>query len=234
MTARTFRLLLALMAIVAGGAAYYLITLVRPGDEVETAPVLIEFGPDGAAVPEEEQESVGRAELIRSADGISTKTEIEGLRPGGVYTFWLVVYQGESEFPDDYFVNKGRGVVAGDDGRVAISMKSSTGDTSIEGWYVEDLGTEAKFAELYDPLGSQVRVEIVYHGQADRAGDQLNAWLTDFWTGDPEVCANPLGTLGTGAVPEHPYCAGYWAATFAVEGSEGPRGATRAVQNEDE
>jgi hypothetical protein len=196
----------------------------RGGNGAEVAPMLREFADTGEAIPLEEQPDVGEVALDRSADGLTAEIEMDGLLPGGVYTFWFVVKQGEDpQFPNDIFVNDGIGMVAGDDGAASLTMRSSTGDPSIPGFYVEELGGVAEFDQLTDPENADVRVEVVYHGQADVAGDDIDVWLSDFWTGDPEVCANPLGTLGTGAVPDHPYCAGYWAASF------GSRESGRAV-----
>ncbi len=180
----------------------------------ETAQILVEYDDAGRPIPAADQISVGEAELTRSASGLSATASMDGLVPGGAYTFWLVAYYGgDLTFPDDRFVNHGYGVVADEDGRAEAEMTSDVGDASITGFHVEALGGVAEFPAL-SVTDSKVRVEIVYHGQADVAGDDLDAWLADFWTGDPNVCADPLGTAGTGAVPEHPYCAGYWGATF--------------------
>lgn len=196
----------------------------RGEDDAEVAPMLREFAETGEAIPFEEQPEAGEVTLERSADGLTADIEMDGLEPGGVYTFWLVAKQGEDpKFPEDIFVNDGIGLVASDDGTASLTMRSSTGDQSIPGFYVEELGGAAEFDDLTDPENADVRVEVVYHGQADVAGDDLDVWLSDFWSGDPDVCANPLGTLGTGAVPDHPYCAGYWAASF------GSRESGRAV-----
>ncbi|MDH3683132.1 MAG: hypothetical protein OEV40_24660, partial [Acidimicrobiia bacterium] len=67
----------------------------------------------------------------------------------------------------------------------------------------------ASFASLDDPTGSLVRVEIAYHGQAKDAGDDLDAWLADFWTGAecPPETPNPN--------PDQPHCPVWYASTHA-------------------
>lgn len=222
MSSRMFRIVMTALGLVVAVFAGLIVWSVASGDDdddAETAPILLEFDADGELIAADDQLEVGSAELIRSADGVTTKAEMTGLTPDGAYTFWLVVYQGEREFPGDIFVNHGEGVVADADGSADSAMSADLGEASITGFYVDDLGGEAEFSPLVDPVNGRVRVEVVYHGQADDAGDDLNAWLADFWTGDPNICANPLGTMGTGAVPTHPYCAGYWAATFETDAS---------------
>jgi hypothetical protein len=227
MSARMFRTMMIGLALVGVVIAVVLWRAVTSSDEVEAAPMLVEYGEAGSPIPFEEQPSVGRVELKRSADGLETRTEMSGLQPNGVYTFWIVVYQGDGEFPSDLFVNEGRGVVAGQDGTAEVTMNSDTGDTSITGFYVDGVG-DIVFDTLHDPLNGRVRLEVVYHGQSEGVSGGVNDWLADFWTGDPNVCANPLGTLGTGAVPEHPYCAGFWAATFDGGDAARPDGPSRA------
>jgi hypothetical protein len=208
MSSRVFRMVMAgigvVVAVVVGLVAW---SIASDDDAAETAPMLLEYDADGELFAAADQLEVGSAELTRDENGLTADAEMSGLRPGGAYTFWLVVYQGEREFPGDIFVNHGQGVVA------------DAGEASITGFYVDDLGGDAEFSPLVDPMNGRVRVEVVYHGQAEDAGDDLDAWLADFWTGDPKVCANPLGTVGTGAIPTHPYCAGYWASTFEPDPS---------------
>ncbi|NNE13277.1 MAG: hypothetical protein HKN41_13635 [Ilumatobacter sp.] len=221
MSARAFRTMMAVLAVAAAIIVGLVVASVGGGDEeTEAAPILREYDRHGVEIPFEDQIEVGETELIRTEDALTTTSEMGDLVPNGAYTFWLVVYQGDREFPTDIFVNHGVGVVADAEGRAEAVMRSAVGDASISGFYVEDLGETAQFSPLVDPMNGRVRVEVVYHGQADVAGDDLDAWLADFWTGDPDVCADPLGTLGTGAVPEHPYCAGYWAATFEPDDAQ--------------
>ncbi len=213
MNRQKFRAIMAGLVLVGAGLVFALVQVLDSGEDTEHADMLVEFDDTGAPIPEEEQPSVGDVELRRTADDLSTRVEMHDLRPGGVYTFWFVVHQAEAVFPDDVFVNDGVGAVAGPDGTVEVTMSSQVGDTSITGFYVEGNGIIV-FDSLHDALTSQVRVEVVYHGQADVAGVDLDAWMADYWTGDPDVCANPIGSLGSGDVPTHPYCPGYWAATF--------------------
>jgi hypothetical protein len=58
-------------------------------------------------------------------------------------------------------------------------------------------------------MGSLVRIEIAYHGQAEDAGDDLGTWLEDFWTGSacPPDTPNPN--------PAQPHCPVWYAATFS-------------------
>ncbi len=234
MSAKMFRLLVIAMvaaAVVMGGM---LLRLLASDDGTEHAAILVEFDETGSPIPEEEQPSVGDVELTRSDQGIDARVTMRDLVPGGVYTFWFVVPQGDRVFPGDVFVNEGRGVVADETGTVEVTMRSEKGDEPITGYFVEDMG-DIVFDSLHDPMTALVRVEVIYHGQAAQAGDSLDNWLADFWTGDPTVCANPLGSLGTGNVPTHPYCPGHWAATFAVDGDAGlPDAPTRAPTTADD
>ena len=231
MSSRAFRMIIAGLGVVVALVVGVLVwSWASDDDDTETAPILLEYDRAGAPIPADDQIEVGEAELVRSEDGVTTKAEMGELQPDGAYTFWLVVYQGEREFPHDIFVNHGQGVVADAEGRAESVMSADLGEESITGFYHDGLGGEAEFAPLFDPMNGRVRVEIVYHGQAEDAGDDLDAWLADFWTGDPDVCADPLGTVGTGAVPEHPYCAGYWAATFEPDPSRGA-GLSRSVSD---
>jgi len=220
MSANVFRSLVGVVVIAVIGVALWIITADDAASgERSDAFVLIEYDPTGEPIPAEEQVATGTAELTRSEEEITVFTEIEGLIEGGVYTFWIVAVQGEGEFPQDIFVNDGVGVIADGDGKASATMRSKLGDRSIEGFYVEGVG-DVVFSDLLDPMGAVVRVELVYHGHSDDAGDDLDAWMSDFWTGDPQWCADPLGTLGTGSVPTHPYCGGFWAATFGPPDSE--------------
>lgn len=217
MSARMFRLAVVGLGIVVAVVGFLVLSGNGSAEAEESAPVLREFSPSGERVPDEDQEVVGSATLSRTPEGLRAEASLSDLMPGGVYTFWLVVYQGDKQFPDDIFVNDGFGVVVDESGSATATMRNTTGDESIDGFYVEEEGGVVAFDTLNDPMNAIVRVEVVYHGQADVAGDDLDMWLSDFWTGDPDVCAHPLGTQGTGAVPEHPYCAGYWAAEFATD-----------------
>jgi len=165
-------------------------------------PVVREFNEDGTAASGDE--IVGRSKLRRTENGLRANVRVAGLEPGGVYTFWWVVPQGDGVFPDDIFVARGAGVVVGRNGKARVHMRAHTGQEGITGFPV--LG-DASFASLIDPQGALVRVEIAYHGQAADAGDDLDTWLGDFWTGAacPPDTPNPN--------PIQPHCPVWFAAT---------------------
>ena len=58
------------------------------------------------------------------------------------------------------------------------------------------------FHELTEPLTALVRVEIAYHGQATEAGQDLESWLADFWTGS--ACPIDPNTAQGAAQPHCP------------------------------
>lgn len=171
---------------------------------VETAPVVQEHNFDGT--PNADLPVVGSARLTRRPGGLSAKALVEGLTPGGVYTFWWIVVQEDGTFPDDIFVATGDGVIVDGSGRAVAYMSARRGDASITGFAPG--GDEITFADLQDTMGSLVRIEIAYHGQAEDAGADLDAWLTDFWTGSacPPDTPNPN--------PAQPHCPVWYAATF--------------------
>lgn len=169
----------------------------------DTQPVVHEWNADGTGGS---LADVGWSSLKRDADGLDAVVQIEGLIPGGVYTFWWVVVQGEGSFPDDIHVASGAGAVVPPNGKLTVKLQAATGDPAIEG-FMPDGVNEIAFADLNDPLGSLVRVEIAYHGQAADAGDELGQWLYDFWTGDacPPETPNPIIT--------QPHCPVHFAST---------------------
>lgn len=171
---------------------------------LERAAIVREWNEDGTAASGEEE--IGSALLLRRDRGMAALAMARGLQPGGVYTFWWVVIQDDGDFPDDIHVQRGGGAVAGPTGRATAFMRAATGTPGIEGF--PPLG-DAEFAELRDPIGSVVRIEIAYHGQAADAGDDLDLWLSDFWSGAacPPETPNPN--------PAQPHCPVYHAATFA-------------------
>ncbi|MGI9612407.1 MAG: hypothetical protein ACR2QO_05835 [Acidimicrobiales bacterium] len=184
-------------------------TLVSPADaggshdrgRKSREPIVREFNEDGTAASG--QEIVGRSQLRRSEHGLQANVRVRGLKPGGVYTFWWVVPQGNL-FPDDIFVARGAGVVVGRNGKARVRIRAHTGQEGIAGFPVLE---GASFASLNDPEGATVRVEIAYHGQAADAGDDLDQWLSDFWTGAecPPETPNPN--------PNQPHCPVWFAAT---------------------
>ena len=161
-----------------------------------------EWNNDGTPAPGDER--IGRSQLVRSERGLRAHLHVSGLEPGGVYTFWWVVIQDDGDFPGDIYVQQGAGRVVGRHGRTRVFMQARTGDDGIVGFPPLE---GALFGSLHDPLGSTVRVEIAYHGQAADAGDDLDAWLSDFWTGSacPPETPNPN--------PAQPHCPVYFAST---------------------
>jgi len=136
-------------------------------------------------------EVIGFSNLVRKPSGIGGTTHVEGLTPGGVYTFWMVAID-PAFFPDEddltkIFVEKGNAQVVGTNGRATVRWSADTGDASI-------MTPGPEFDDALEDTDQRiVRIEIAYHGRADDAPDQaaLEQWLSDFWSGDPNVCAAP-------------------------------------------
>lgn len=217
MTTRTKVLALAVLAVAAIGTTVGIVAA-KGGDGDgrvnEALPILREFDELGNPLPPDLQDVVGESTLVRTEDGLEMTGTIGGLTPGGVYTFWLVAIQGEalaSAF------QMGEGYIVGDDGRAESTLRAAVGDPGIEGFYVEGQG-EIEFADLTDPMTAEVHLEVAYHGQIEDAGDELDAWMSDFWTGTAGVCPSPRGTLGTGAIPSQPYCPVYFLAKSPARG----------------
>lgn len=172
------------------------------GKRTDKAKIVREFNEDGTAAPG--HASVGRTALKRTKRGLEADVRVRKLKPGGVYTFWWVAIQGDGSFPDDIYVQRGAAAVANEKGRARVHMRARTGDEGITGF--PPLGG-AEFGTLVDPKGAVVRIEIAYDGQATVAGDDLDLWMSDFWTGDacPPDTANPN--------PAQPHCPVYFAST---------------------
>lgn len=190
-----------------GAAMLLAVSLASPATAgtADLAPVVREHTEAGTPAPEP-LEQVGWSRLVRTSAGLDAKVHVAGLQPGGVYTFWWVVVQDDGTFPDDIFVASGAGTIVGRNGKATVRMHADRGDAAIEGFEPAP-GVVLEFDELHDPLGALVRVEIAYHGQAVEAGDELDAWLTDFWTGTacPPETPNPN--------PAQPHCPVWFAAT---------------------
>jgi hypothetical protein len=159
---------------------------------------------------EADGEVIGFSNLVRKPSGISGTTHVQGLMPGGVYTFWMVAidpdfFPAEVDFTK-IFVDKGNAAVIGGNGRATVHWSAAAGDPSI-------MTPGPVFDDALEDIDERImRIEIAYHGQADAAPDQatLDEWLSDFWSGDPTVCANPPFTPGNilppapqGAVQPH-------------------------------
>lgn len=175
-------------------------------------PVLREFTETGDPISEP-SESIGVSQLTRHQDGLDATLRLNGLTPGGIYTVWVVAVRGEGTFPGDIFGQRGSGFAVGQDGEATVDVSAELGDEGIDGFFFpEGCGGDCGFDSLTDPLGAVVGFEIAYHGQ-EPPGGAPPAWFEDFWTGDDSVCANPLGSLGTGLIPDQPHCPVYFAAT---------------------
>jgi hypothetical protein len=164
--------------------------------------------------------TVGKAHLIRRADGIKATAHVSGLTPGGVYTFWWVIPS--ATHPVDSFVALGGSKIVGQNGKATVGMTANVGDPSIEGFFdhLAPLGAfpaGSAFADLeVGMLDDTVRVEIAYHGQADQAAGagELALWKSDFWTGQTGVCADP--SVPTFANTGQPFCPVAYAAAFTL------------------
>lgn len=203
---RLIQLGLALALAVPAATATSDITRATGSATIDFSPIVQEYSTDGTSV--EEPPRVGGALLVRRDDRLGAVAHIQGLVPGGVYTFWWVVVQGDGTFPDDIFVARGGGKVVRTSGRATTFMRAALGQAGITG-FMPDGVNEIGFASLADTTGSTVRIEIAYHGQADDAGPgEVDAWLRDFWTGAacPPATPNPN--------PGQPHCPVYYAATF--------------------
>lgn len=188
LTILTTALALSLMLIAPAGA---------DANGTDRTDVMVEIG-DGLG------DTIGWSSLIRRDSGLKSTVQVNGLIPGGVYTFWWIAIQ-EGGFPVDTFVANGGGAVVGSNGKATVRMRADLGDPSITGFKPNGVN-ELPFAPLHDPTGARVRVEIAYHGQAEDAGNDLALWLSDFWTGT--ACPTPGGMNAGG----QPHCPVYIAA----------------------
>lgn len=173
------------------------------GNGEDRADVVREWNVDGSAAPE--TEIIGWSSLIRRESGLNATVQVEGLIPGGVYTFWWIVpHSLPPTIPNDVFVAGGASTVVGSNGKATVHMRAETGQAGILGFPPLE---GALWHDLTDPLSALVRVEIAYHGQVEDAGADLATWEADFWTGSacPPETANPN--------PAQPHCPVYFAAT---------------------
>ena len=185
----------------------------------EKQPVVREWNQDGTM--HTEGEVIGFTNLVRKTSGISGTTHVQGLMPGGVYTFWMVAID-PSFFPAEadlslIYVDRGNARVVGQNGRATVHWSAPAGDASI----VPPPGPI--FDDALEDIGDRVvRIEIAYHGQADDAPDQaaIDQWLSDFWSGDPTVCPDPPFSPGNVVPPGpqgtmQPHCPVNFASTHA-------------------
>lgn len=191
--------------------------------EVETLDVIQIFDSSGNAVSS--SASFGSVDLIRRDDGLDATTTVNGLTPGGVYTFWWVVGTAGFALPDAY-VASAAGEVIGSSGGTTVTMSVDVGDPGIKGFLdalASDLPptTTDPFRATFDldPATAEVHIEIAYHGQESEAGSDLNEWLSDFWTGTAcpigDSGHNPIGTPGAEFNPGQPHCPVSYVAVFA-------------------
>lgn len=128
---------------------------------------------------------LGTSTLVRGDDRLWAKVTVDGLLPGGVYTFWWVIIPAGGTFPDDAFVAGEGGRIIGPGGQATAVLTARSGDPSITGFHVP-------FNPLdFDLATAEIHVEVAYHGQAEDAGSNLSTWLNDFWTGT--ACPRSFG-----------------------------------------
>jgi hypothetical protein len=165
-----------LLMVLAAGPA-----MATPPGEASVEPVIEFLTLDGTPVTN----TLGSSTLVRGDDRLWAKVTVDGLRPGGVYTFWWVIIPEGGSFPDDAFVAGEGGRIVGPGGQATAVLKAKAGDASISGFHVP-------FNPLDFDLGAaEVHVEVAYHGQAEDAGSNLSSWMTDFWTG--AACPSSFG-----------------------------------------
>lgn len=153
----------------------------------------------------------GKSVLVRSKNRMTAYTYVTGLVPKGVYTYWWVVIPAGGEFPGDAYVAGRGGTVVSSNGKAFVRMSAKRGDKSIRDFLGD--GTSAPFAKKLntDLRTAEVHVEFAYHGQVGDAGDALDSWMSNFWTGTacPANGANPNnpGGLPVAEVnPGQPHC----------------------------
>lgn len=195
-------LLSVLITILGAGTA----TAVPPG-QVSVEGVIEFLALDGTPA----NHTLGSSTLTRGDDRLWAKVAVDGLRPGGVYTFWWVIIPAGGSFPDDAFVAGEGGRIIGRNGQATAVLTAKAGDASIAGFHLP-------FNPLDFDLGTaEVHVEVAYHGQAEDAGSNLSTWMSDFWTGT--ACPNSFDLnadyVGVGTdvnVGDQPHCPVYIAA----------------------
>ena len=172
-------LMSALMLVLATGPA-----IASPPGNTSVEPVTEFLTLDGIPV----SNTLGSSTLVRGDDRLWAKVTVDGLRPGGVYTFWWVIIPAGGVFPDDAFVAGEGGRMIGPGGHATAVLKAKAGDASISGFHLP-------FNPLNFDLGTaEIHVEVAYHGQGEDAGSNLSTWMSDFWTGT--ACPSSFGLNG--------------------------------------
>ena len=177
--------------------------------------------------------SMGTATLTRRDDGLTATAKVEGLKPGGVYTFWWIVSDDFTDFPEGVAAVGDGARVIGKSGKATVRMNVDLGDPSIEGFFGAkgwDDGIawpatptspfDATFD--FDPDTAEVHIEIAYHGQKEDAGGNMGKWRSDFWTGEACPEGDPVYNPGGTGTPENvvnhlgtqPHCPVSYAAIF--------------------
>lgn len=152
-----------------------------PRGDVSVEPVMEFLAPDGTPA----NNNLGTSVLAIGDDSLWAKVTVDGLRPGGLYTFWWVIIPAGGSFPDDAFVAGDGARLIGPGGHATAVMKARAGDPSIAGFHVP-------FNPLdFDLSTAEIHVEVAYHGQSKDAGSNLSTWRTDFWTGT--ACPSSFG-----------------------------------------
>ena len=155
--------------------------MAAPRGDMSVEPVVEFLTLDGTPVSND----LGSSVLVRGDDSLWAKVKVNGLRPGGLYTFWWVIIPDGGAFPDDAFVAGEGARRIGPGGDATAVLKAKAGDPSIAGFHVP-------FNTLdFDLSSAEVHVEVAYHGQAEDAGSNLSTWRTDFWTGT--ACPSSFG-----------------------------------------
>jgi hypothetical protein len=164
-------------------------------------------------------DSVGTATLTRRDDGLTATAKVEGLKPGGVYTFWWIVSDDFADFPEGVAAVGDGARVIGKSGKATVRMNVDLGDPSIEGFFgakgwngepklgggLWPAGPTSPFDPTFDfnPDTAEVHIEIAYHGQKEDAGGNIGKWRSDFWTG--EACPEGQDPIYNPGGTEAPY-----------------------------
>lgn len=144
-----------------------------------------------AVVDVVDDRTTGWSQLHRSERGLRATVHTSDLEPGGAYTIWWVVLDLSQNPPEILYVDHLAGFVAGRNGKHTVHASTAVGDLGID--ISEPLGMPGPINVGGDLTADEVangyvEYHVVYHGQADGAGDELDLWLSNFWSGDDDVC----------------------------------------------